>query len=86
MPKIISSADLRNQYLKISKLCHETNEPVFVTKNGKGDLVVMSMEAFDRLDKLVKLEAELEIGLRDIEQGRVVSYEEVLARAKATLK
>ena len=86
MPTIISSADLRNQYAKVSKLCHESNEPVFVTKNGKGDLAIMSMEAFDKIAKIAKLEAQLEVGLRDIENGRIVSYEEVLARAKAAIK
>ena len=44
MPKITSSADLRNKYNEISSFCHTYNEPVFITKNGKGDLAVMSIE------------------------------------------
>ena len=44
MPNIRSSADLRNNYNDISTYCHSYNEPVFITKNGKGDLAVMSME------------------------------------------
>ena len=41
MPKIRSSADLRNNYNDISTFCHTYAEPVFITKNGKGDLAVM---------------------------------------------
>ena len=47
MPKIIPITDLRNT-TKISELCHEKNEPVFITKNGYSDLVIMSAEAYDR--------------------------------------
>lgn len=49
MPTIRSSADLRNNYNEISTHCHEYAEPVFITKNGKGDLAVMSIEAYDKL-------------------------------------
>ena len=45
MPTIRSSADLRNSYNEISTFCHNYSEPVFITKNGKGDLAVMSIEA-----------------------------------------
>lgn len=47
MPNIRSSADLRNNYNDISSYCHAYNEPVFITKNGKGDLAVMSMETYE---------------------------------------
>ena len=45
MPDIRSSAELRNHYNEVSDFCHSYNEPVFITKNGKGDLAVMSIEA-----------------------------------------
>ena len=48
MPKIIPMTDLRNT-TKISELCHEKNEPVFITKNGYSDLVIMSAEAYEEL-------------------------------------
>ena len=48
MPKIIPITDLRNT-TKISELCHEKNEPVFITKNGYSDLVIMSAEAYEEL-------------------------------------
>lgn len=49
MPTIKSSADLRNNYNEISTYCHNYPEPVFITKNGKGDLAVMSIEAYEEL-------------------------------------
>ena len=49
MPNIRSSADLRNNYNDISSYCHAYNEPVFITKNGKGDLAVMSMETYEEM-------------------------------------
>ena len=49
MPNIKSSADLRNNYNEISSYCHSSAEPVFITKNGKGDLAVMSIEAYEQL-------------------------------------
>ncbi len=46
---IKASASLRNNYTEISKQCHETGEPIYITKNGEGDLVVMSIEAYRKL-------------------------------------
>lgn len=49
MPVIKSNAELRNNYNGISTFCHTYNEPVFITKNGKGDLAVMSIEAYEEM-------------------------------------
>ena len=51
MPLIIPSADLRNNYNKISKRCHETKEPIYVTRNGVNDLVVLSDDVFEKMRK-----------------------------------
>lgn len=51
MPLIIPSADLRNNYNKISKRCHETKEPIYVTRNGVNDLGVLSDEVFEKMRK-----------------------------------
>ena len=48
MPQIRPMTDLRNTN-EISELCHAKNEPIFITKNGYGDMVVMSIEAYDKL-------------------------------------
>jgi len=62
--QIKSSTTLRNNYGNISSLAHQTQEPIFITKNGEGDLVVMSVEAYEERDKVLKhredvLESEL---------------------------
>jgi len=62
--QIKSSSTLRNNYRDISSLAHQTQEPIFITKNGEGDLVVMSVEAYEERSKVLKhrediLEAEL---------------------------
>ena len=49
MPSIRPSSDLRNNYNEISEFCNRSNEPVFITKNGYGDLVVMSIETYEEM-------------------------------------
>lgn len=53
------SAAIRNNYNDISKYCKETGEPVYLTKNGEGDLVVMDIETFSRREKMLKLREKL---------------------------
>ena len=57
---IKSSTALRNDYGMISDLAHEEAEPIYITKNGEGDLVVMSIEAFEQREETLKLRAKLE--------------------------
>ena len=54
------STALRNDYGMISDLAHEEAEPIYITKNGEGDLVVMSIEAFEQREETLKLRAKLE--------------------------
>lgn len=49
MPNIRPSSDLRNSYNEISSFCHQHNETVYLTKNGHGDLAVMSIETYEKL-------------------------------------
>ncbi|MDE5985428.1 MAG: type II toxin-antitoxin system Phd/YefM family antitoxin [Eubacterium sp.] len=53
------SATIRQNYNEISMLCKQTGEPVYLTKNGEGDLVVMDMESFTRKEKMLKLREQL---------------------------
>ena len=53
------SATIRQNYNEIAELCKTTGEPVFLTKNGEGDLVVMDIEAYSRREKMLKLREEL---------------------------
>ncbi len=84
MPNIRSSADLRNHYNEISKFCHEYDEPVFITKNGKGDLAVLSMEAYEQMVGRFELYGLLQEGLEDVVQGRVSPAKEALGKLRET--
>lgn len=53
------SAQIRQNYNEIAELCRKTGEPVYLTKNGEGDLVVMDIETFERHKKMLKLREEL---------------------------
>lgn len=64
MKKIRPVSDLRNNFAEISKIVHDTNEPVILTKNGYGDMVVLSMEAFEAL----QFESEIYTKLQEAER------------------
>lgn len=56
---IQSSTRLRNDYGAVSRMAHETGEPIYVTRNGEGDLVVMSNEAFEERERALIQRAEV---------------------------
>ncbi|MHA6482793.1 type II toxin-antitoxin system Phd/YefM family antitoxin [Paenibacillus sp. strain BS8-2] len=64
------SASIRQNYNEIADLCKTTGEPVYLTKNGEGDLVVMDIEAFSRREKMLKLREELMAVQEDRLSGR----------------
>lgn len=82
MPTIKSSADLRNDYNGISSFCHQYSEPVFITKNGKGDLAVMSIETYERLLGKLELYNLLQEGLDDVKTGNTRSFSEAIAEIR----
>jgi len=55
MPLIRPISDLRNRAMEISELCHSEDQPVFITRNGKGDMVVMSQAHYERFQRLLEL-------------------------------
>ena len=57
--QIKPSASIRQNYNEVAALCRSTGEPVYLTKNGEGDLVVMDIETFTRREKMLKLREEL---------------------------
>lgn len=60
MPIIRPSSELRNNYNEISNLCHKTKKPIYITKNGAGDLAVMSIELYEILTEKYEKYRELE--------------------------
>ena len=77
MPIIRPSSDLRNNYNEISTICHQTKRPVYITKNGAGDLAVMSIELYELLTDKYMLYKELEKDIKSLENGDVYSEEEI---------
>jgi prevent-host-death family protein len=73
------SAAIRKNYNAISELCRQTGEPVFLTKNGKGDLVVMDIESYTQRESLLKLKEKLMRSEIDIEKKRTYSVEDTIA-------
>ena len=61
------SAAIRQNYNEIADLCRKTAEPIFLTKNGEGDLVVMDFETYNRREKMIQLREEL----LSIEEDRI---------------
>jgi prevent-host-death family protein len=86
MPTIRSSADLRNKYNEISNFCHENSEPVFITKNGKGDLAVMSIETYEELLGRFELYGLLQEGMEDIKSGNTRPFSEAMSDIRARRK
>jgi len=86
MPNIISSAELRNKYNEVSELCHRYGEPTFVTKNGKGDLAIMSIEAYEQMTARYELYSLIQQGLDSVAEGRVQPFEEAMAEIRAEIK
>lgn len=67
MKMIRPVSDLRNNFAEISKTVHETAQPVFLTKNGYGDMVVLSMEAFENLQFESEIYFKLQVAEREAE-------------------
>lgn len=79
-------SDLRNNFADISKLVHETSQPVFLTKNGYGDMVVLSMEAYAAL----QLDSEIFLKLQEAEReaeltAQRYSSKEVLSAMRSAI-
>ena len=77
MPQIIPIKDLKNTS-DISSLCHSTDEPVYITKNGYGDMVIMSIEAYEKALFLQKINTKVAEAEKQIENGEVLDAETAL--------
>lgn len=74
------SADVRNNYPELARICKETGSPVYITVNGKGDTALIDIQILDELYARIQLYEKLSIGLNDIEEGATVSHEEVFTK------
>ena len=81
------SAAIRQNYNEIAEQCRKTEEPVFLTKNGEGDLVVMDIETYNRREKMLKLREELLAVEEDRMRGsKGYSVDEVAAMMRNAIK
>ena len=86
MPLIRPISDLRNRSTEISELCHAEDQPVFITKKGKGDLVVMSQAHYERLQSLIELYQQLgEAEALDAAGEQGITHHEMMNCLKATV-
>ena len=86
MPNIKSSTDLRNNYNEISSFCHETGAPIFISKNGRGDLAVMSIDLFNKFMERYELYQLLEQSESDFVNGRTLTFDDSMKSLREELK
>lgn len=79
MPNIRPSAYLRNNYNEVSDFCHSRMEPVFITKNGHGDLAVMSIEAYEKFCGRHELYHLLDEAIEAEKAGDFMDYDDFIA-------
>lgn len=87
MPLIRPISDLRNRALEISEICHAEEQPIFITRNGKGDMVVMSQAHYERLQNSIELYQKLgEAEVLDAAGEKGISHTELFNKLKNKIK
>lgn len=81
MPLIVPIKDLKNTSA-ISEKCHESDEPIFITKNGYGDMVLMSIELFESTQKKWSMYSDIETSEQQIKDGKVKDARRLLAAVR----
>ena len=81
MPQIIPIKDLKNT-ADISEMVHAAEEPIYITKNGYGDMVIMSVEMYESTMKRLNMYRELELSEREIESGRTKDARQSLGKMR----
>jgi PHD/YefM family antitoxin component YafN of YafNO toxin-antitoxin module len=81
--KIKPSTAIRQDYNGFSKLCHEIDEPIILTRNGEADLVVMSYESYRRMNARFQLQSKLMVAEKQISEGaELLEHDEVITRLR----
>ena len=86
MENIRPSADLRNRYGELSKLCRETKQPVSITVNGRGDTVLMNLAAYNQQMAELELLKALAEAESDVRNGNLGSMRESFDKIRSDLK
>ena len=87
MANIRPISDLRNRADEISSICHDSGEPVYITKNGREDLVVMSHAAYERQQAMLELYEKLDEAEADVLRGdKGISHAEMMRTLRERLK
>lgn len=81
MPQIIPIKNLKDTS-DISEMCHNTNEPIFITKNGYGDMVIMSMETYEERMEISDISKKLAEAEEDIKANRLIDAAEALNKIR----
>ena len=74
MPSIRPISDLRNSANEISDFCRQSREPVYITRNGTGDMVVLNIDEYERQMALIDLYGKLAVAEEEISSGRVRTF------------
>ena len=82
MPRIIPIRDLKDT-AAISQMCGESTEPIYITKNGYGDMVIMSMKAYEEKLSLLDVYRKLADAEEEVSQGKVVDAPAALTKLRA---
>ncbi len=82
MPQIIPIKDLKNTS-GISQMCHEAQEPIYITKNGYGDMVIFSVQMYEEKLRMLDVYSKLEAAEAQIAEGKVMDADESLASIRA---
>ena len=82
MPQIIPIRDLRDTG-KMSELCKNSSEPIFITKNGYGDMVIMSMEVYERTMAKLEMRTKILEGKAQADAGELLDGREVIEKLGA---
>lgn len=81
MPQIMPIKELKNTS-RVSTMCHEASEPIYITKNGYGDMVLMSIELYEATQKKWSMYRDIELSEKQIKEGRTKDAREALSAVR----